>query len=393
MKPQRPSLRRLHPLAIALSGFLALGASQSQAAEPGAAHAEAPAHAPAGHAPAVHAPAAAASEAHAEPAAVQPTSGQDTISRLKAVIERHGAKGGNVSLRIGGHVIAAANSHSSEPSAGESHGSSGHKARPAKVSPRASRDYIRSRAAVLSGHAAPEAHATAGGEPHEIHWEHQGENGPQNWANLKPEFSTCATGQRQSPVHILETETIPGKAETLRFDYRPSGGSVVNNGHTVQVDLAGDNTLYVRGSAYKLIQFHFHHPAEERVNYKGFSMVAHLVHKNPEGQLAVVAVLIDPGAENALIDQVWTRMPLDVKDRVGLPAGLIDMNQILPADQRYYQFIGSLTTPPCTEGVLWLVMKQPMTVSREQLKLFTYLYPMNARPVQALNGRLVREAM
>ncbi|AOW14764.1 hypothetical protein LPB72_04535 [Hydrogenophaga crassostreae] len=387
MKPQRPPHRRIHPLALALSGCLALSANHSLAADHGAAHAEAPADKPAAHAPAP------VQETHAEPAAPQSSSGQDTISRLKAVIERHGAKGGSVSLRVGGHVIAAANSHSAAPSADEPHAASGHKTRPAKVSPKASRDYIRARAAVLSGHAAPEAHAAAGGDSHEVHWEHQGENGPQNWASLKPEFSTCATGQRQSPVHILETETMPGKAEILRFDYRPSGGSVVNNGHTVQVDLAGDNTLYVRGSAYKLIQFHFHHPAEERVNYKGFSMVAHLVHKNAEGQLAVVAVLIDPGAENALIDQVWTRMPLDVQDRVGLPAGLIDMNQILPADQRYYQFIGSLTTPPCTEGVLWLVMKQPMTVSRDQLKLFTHLYPMNARPVQALNGRLVREAL
>ena len=386
MKPKPLTVLRLPPsTALALSALLACGAVPSAfASEPAAAHAPAESHAAA--------PAPATASQAAEPA--EPAKGQDTISRLKAVIEKHGGKGGSVSLRVGGHVIAATDSASPAHVASNSHSAdSAHKPRKVKSSPSSSREYIRARAAVLSGHAAPESHAPADGDSHEVHWEHQGENGPQNWANLKPEFSTCATGQRQSPVHILETETIPGKAETLRFDYRPSGGSVVNNGHTVQVDLAGDNTLYVRGSAYKLIQFHFHHPAEERVNYKGFSMVAHLVHKNAEGQLAVVAVLIDPGAENPLVDQVWTRMPLDVKDRVGLPAGLIDMNQILPTDQRYYQFIGSLTTPPCTEGVLWLVMKQPMTVSREQLKLFTYLYPMNARPVQALNGRLVREAM
>ena len=388
------SSRRLRPLALALVGLLTLGTPTAWAnSDHGAAHTETPQPKPEAHAAsATHAEPAHAESAHAAPAATaQPTSGQDTISRLKAVIEKHGGKGGSVSLRVGGHVIAATNSHNTAPTADASHGASGHKPRPAKASPKASRDYIRARAAVLSGHAAPEAHA--GAEHQEPHWEHEGENGPQNWAKLKPEFSTCATGKRQSPVHILETDTIPGPAEVLKFDYKPSGGSVINNGHTVQVDLAGNNTLYVRGSAYKLIQFHFHHPAEERVNYKGFSMVAHLVHKNEEGQLAVVAVLIDPGTANPLIEQVWTRMPLDVNDRVGLPAGLVDMNQILPMDQRYYQFIGSLTTPPCTEGVLWLVMKQPMTVSREQLKLFTKLYPMNARPTQALNGRLVREAM
>lgn len=333
-------------------------------------------------------------DTRAAPAASNPTEGTDTIGRLKAVIERHSGKNGNVSLRVGGHVIASTRDPAAEALALNAHGGeSAHKPAKTPSSHQTSREYIRARAAVLSGHAAPEAHTPAVDQGHEVHWEHQGDNGPQNWAHLKPEFSTCATGQRQSPVHILETDTVPGKAEVLQFDYHPSGGSVVNNGHTVQVDLAGNNTLYVRGSAYKLVQFHFHHPAEERVNYKGFSMVAHLVHKNDEGQLAVVAVLIDPGVENPLIDQVWTRMPLDVNDRVGLPAGLLDMTQLLPTDQRYYQFIGSLTTPPCTEGVLWLVMKQPMTVSREQLKLFTRLYPMNARPIQALNGRLVREAM
>jgi carbonic anhydrase len=368
------------PAALTLSALLGCGvASFAAASEP---------------AP----PQAASAATHATPAApaaTEPTKGMDTISRLKAVIERHSGKTGNISLRVGGHVIAATGSHGSGTPASDEHNGDAHQPHKAKVSPQTSREYIRARAAVLSGQAAPENHALApaAGGHQEVHWAHLGENGPQNWAKLNPEFATCATGQRQSPVHILESDTMLGKAEVLKFDYQPSGGSVVNNGHTVQVDLAGHNTLYVRGSAYQLIQFHFHHPAEERVNYKGFSMVAHLVHKNAEGQLAVVAVLIDPGAENALIDRVWTHMPLDVNDRVGLPAGLIDVNQILPTDQRYYQFIGSLTTPPCTEGVLWLVMKQPMTVSREQLKLFTHLYPMNARPTQALNGRLVREAL
>ena len=388
MKLTHFAVSRLNrPVALTLSALMGCAfASTAFANEPAASHAPAVA----AHAPA---PVVTPVATHAEPATAEPPKREDTISRLKAVIEKHSGKGGSVSLRVGGHVIAATDSHSPRAVATNGHGAEdSHKPRQAKAAP-SSREYIRARAAVLSGHATPEAHAPSGGEHTEAHWEHEGENGPQNWANLKPEFSTCATGKRQSPVHILETDAMVGPAEVLKFDYKPSGGSVVNNGHTVQVDLAGNNVLYVRGSAYKLIQFHFHHPAEERVNYKGFSMVAHLVHQNAEGQLAVVAVLIDPGAANSLIEQIWTRMPLDVKDQVGLPAGLLDMNQLLPVDQRYYQFIGSLTTPPCTEGVLWLVMKQPMTVSREQLKLFTKLYPMNARPVQALNGRLVREAM
>jgi carbonic anhydrase len=167
---------------------------------------------------------------------------------------------------------------------------------------------------------------------------------------------------------------------------------VVNNGHTIQVDLYGNNSLTVRGSNYKLVQFHFHTPSEEQINYRNFAMVAHLVHKNDQGQLAVVAVLLDPGAANSLIDKVWTYMPLDAGDQVRMPLGILDMNELLPKDQRYYQFIGSLTTPPCTEGVLWMVLKQPTQLSREQLKLFTQLYPRNARPVQPTNGRAVRDA-
>ena len=167
---------------------------------------------------------------------------------------------------------------------------------------------------------------------------------------------------------------------------------VVNNGHTIQVDVVGDNSITVRGSSYKLLQFHFHHPSEERINQKVFSMVAHLVHRNAEGQLAVVAVLLDPGTANSLINKVWTYMPLDAGDKVRMPAGLLDLSELLPKDQRYYQFLGSLTTPPCTEGVLWLVLKQPTTVSPEQIKLFSQLYPRNARPVQPVNGRPIRDA-
>jgi carbonic anhydrase len=257
--------------------------------------------------------------------------------------------------------------------------------------PADSRNYIRARAAAMAGHGAESADGAAHAAG-EVHWSYAGESGPQAWGQLKSEFNVCAIGKRQSPINIEESATLQGPAEPLVFNYQPSSGTVVNNGHTIQVDLYGDNSVTVRGSNFKLVQFHFHHPSEERVNYKGFSMVAHLVHKNMEGQLAVVAVLLDPGAANALIDKVWTHMPLDAGDRVRLPTGLINMNELLPKDQRYYQFMGSLTTPPCTEGVLWMVLKQPSTVSPGQIRLFSQLFPNNARPVQAVNGRAVRDA-
>jgi carbonic anhydrase len=279
---------------------------------------------------------------------------------------------------------------------GSTHAASAHA--PA-FKPRASRDYIKAKAAALTGHEAPAIANAHDGAAHltdahgnEPHWAYEGENGPQNWGKLKPEFNVCAIGKRQSPINIEESATLQGPAEPLQFNYNPSSGSVVNNGHTIQVDVVGDNTLTVRGSVYKLVQMHFHTPSEEQVNYRNFAMVAHLVHKNNEGQLAVVAVLLDPGVVNQLINKVWTYMPLDKSDRVRMPEGLIDMNELLPKDQRYFQFIGSLTTPPCTEGVLWMVLKQPTQLSREQIRLFQQLFPNNARPIQPVNGRAVRNA-
>lgn len=261
------------------------------------------------------------------------------------------------------------------------------------VNPVDSRQYIRAKAAALAGHGTAAAVAMSGGPgAAETHWAYEGATGPQAWGTMKPEFNVCAIGKRQSPINIEEPATLQGPAEPVRFNYQPSSGTVVNNGHTIQVDLYGDNAIIVRGSEYKLIQFHFHHPSEERVNYKSFAMVAHLVHKNAEGQLAVVAVLLEPGAANALINKVWTYMPLDSGDRVRMPAGLVEMTELLPADQRYYQFMGSLTTPPCSENVLWMVLKQPQTISREQIRLFSQLFPNNARPVQPVNGRAIRNA-
>jgi carbonic anhydrase len=269
-----------------------------------------------------------------------------------------------------------------------------HSATPA-AKPTASRQYIQARAAAVAGHPtsdAPAPHASANAHGSEVHWSYEGETGPQAWGNLKPEFNVCAIGKRQSPINIEDGNTLQGPAEPIQFAYLGSNGSVVNNGHTIQVDVQGDNSITARGSSYRLLQLHFHTPSEEQINFKRFPMVAHLVHKNIEGQLAVVAVLLQEGESNAMIDKVWTYMPLDSGDRVRMPPGLLDVNELLPKDQRYYQFMGSLTTPPCTEGVLWMVLKQPVSISKAQYKLFTQLYPNNARPVQAVNGRPVREA-
>ena len=329
------------------------------------------------------------------PAAAAPQKGADaknTGEQVLAAVEAGASPKKRLTLVVNGKEKKYLTVQAAEEASVETKASAVARTAPAATTnPQASRQYIRARAAALAGNATAELATTAHGGG-DVHWSYEGDTGPQAWGNLKPEFSLCRLGKRQSPINIDDGDTLQGPAEPLLFNYQPSDGSVVNNGHTIQVDLAGDNTLTVRGSVYKLLQFHFHTPSEERINYRGFAMVAHLVHRNNEGQLAVVAVLLEAGVANELINRVWTHLPLDGGDRVRLPSSLIDLNALLPKDQRYYQFFGSLTTPPCTEGVLWMVLKQPTPVSRDQIRLFTQLFPNNARPVQPVNARPVRSA-
>lgn len=258
--------------------------------------------------------------------------------------------------------------------------------------PKASRQTIRAKAAAVARRKDPiEEIIEPARDRGELHWDYAGVNGPQAWASLKPEFVTCASGKRQSPIDIDESVTLRGPAEAIGFDYNSSSATVVNNGHTIQIDVNGNNGIQVRGSRYQLLQLHFHHPAEERINHRGFAMVAHLVHKDYLGRLAVIAVLLEPGEANPVINQFWTYMPLGPGDRVTMPIGSVDLAQLLPKDQRYYQFMGSLTTPPCSEDVLWMVLKQPVTLSSEQMRLFAQQFPNNARPVQPINGRVIRD--
>lgn len=223
---------------------------------------------------------------------------------------------------------------------------------------------------------------------HEVHWAYSGDTGPDSWGRLKPEYRQCMLGKRQSPIDIRDG--IPVELDPIAFDYRPSAFRVIDNGHTVQVNIDAGNGITVSGRRYELMQFHFHRPSEERVNGRQFEMVAHLVHKDPEGRLAVVAVLLDAGPANPVVQQVWNNLPLEKRQEQAALQPL-DLNRLLPEARQYYTYMGSLTTPPCSEGVLWLVMKQPAGVSREQIGVFSRLYPMNARPVQPASGRLIKD--
>lgn len=242
----------------------------------------------------------------------------------------------------------------------------------------------RSLAARRSSHA-----ARGNGASEHAHWGYEGVGAPENWARLSPENKRCASGLRQSPIDIRDGIRVD--LTPIQFRYQASLFSIVDNGHTVQATI-GNHRISLLGKEYPLIQFHFHRPSEERIEGKSFDMVAHLVHRADDGKLAVIAVMLETGRENPLIQTLWNHLPLEKNESVSPPATPIDLNQLLPDDRSYYTYMGSLTTPPCTEDVLWLVMKQPATISPEQLAIFSRLYPHNARPIQATNSRMIKES-
>jgi carbonic anhydrase len=236
---------------------------------------------------------------------------------------------------------------------------------------------------------ADKAAADRGPDGHAAHWSYGGAGGPETWGSLKPEFAKCSSGTRQSPIDIRGGVQVD--LDPVQFDYRPSAFRVVDNGHTVQVNLAPGNSIEVLGRRFELLQFHFHRPSEERIDGRQFDMVAHLVHQDVEGRLAVVAVLLDRGSAHPLVQSVWNNLPLEKGDEVAAKAPL-DLNQLLPQDRRYFTYMGSLTTPPCSEGGLWMVMKQPVPIAPAQIDVFSRLYPMNARPIQSASGRLIKHS-
>ncbi|BAN97697.1 hypothetical protein E05_29310 [Plautia stali symbiont] len=199
---------------------------------------------------------------------------------------------------------------------------------------------------------------------------------PQQWGDLSPDFHVCKQGVNQSPIDIRQALHASLPALTLELQARQA--AIVNNGHTVQINLQQSDTLTLDGETFTLKQFHFHTPSENLIDGKRYPLEGHFVFSDEQQQLAVVGVMFEAGAANPVL----TTLQQDV-----------DITPLLPADRRYYRFSGSLTTPPCSEGVRWLVMKQPVTASAQQLQAFSAVLGEhgNSRPVQPLNGRLVVE--
>lgn len=227
---------------------------------------------------------------------------------------------------------------------------------------------------------------TAMAENHGAHWGYTGHESPEHWGDLSSEYSICKDGRNQSPVNI--EKTIEASLPPLVFQYNKTSMDMIDNGHTVQANYDGGSTLTVNGHTFDLVQFHFHTPSENAVDGRLFPMEAHLVHADKDGNLAVVSVLFEEGASNPLLDKLWPQMPTKVGEGVKDLDMTFNVEEMLPADHSYYRFNGSLTTPPCTQGVYWFVLKTPATVSRAQVTKFnTVIGVDNNRPLQPRNAR------
>ena len=223
-----------------------------------------------------------------------------------------------------------------------------------------------------------DAHGPA--DTHAAHWDYEGAMGPENWGK---EFPTCGKGKSQAPLNIK------GPFEKVRFsiapDYKQGQLKIVNNGHTIQVNVATGSKIRIDGKPFDLLQFHFHRPSEEHIDGKPSAMVVHFVHKSPEGELAVLAVMLREGNENPGIKTLWTHAPKAAGPEV-IPDGVMfNPANLLPKEMDFFHYDGSLTTPPCTEKVKFYILKTQVNIAKEQVTDFPF--KMNARPIQPANGR------
>ena len=226
---------------------------------------------------------------------------------------------------------------------------------------------------------------------HAKHWGYMGDVAPSHWSEVKKEFNMCSEGKQQSPINVVATKDTDLKA--LDLQYKTGSSTIINNGHTIQVNIADGSVLKLDGADYKLKQFHFHVPSENNINGEKYPLEAHFVHATDDGKLAVVAVMFEEGAENPVLAKAWKKIPslkVGEEAKCGLTAD--EVKAIMPENKDYYKFMGSLTTPPCSENVKWHVYKNAMTASKEQINAFftTFSFP-NNRPVQATNDRVIED--
>lgn len=220
-------------------------------------------------------------------------------------------------------------------------------------------------------------------------WSYSGKTGPADWGNLSAEFQTCKLGMAQAPLNINTQSVEKATVGPIKTLYTPTAGEVVNNGHTIQVNLANGGQANLGGKDYKILQYHFHTPSEETLDGKAYPLNVHMVHQSSDGKLAVIGVFFKEGKENLALKDIFANLPAQ-EGKVGLKANF-DASTLLASSTSFYSYVGSLTTPPCSEGVSFYILKNPIEMSQAQLAAFQKVFPMNARPVQPLNGRKITE--
>jgi carbonic anhydrase len=262
----------------------------------------------------------------------------------------------------------------------------------------ASRRYIADRATELaaaqvlvpSALSASSASSNVGNVVTTVPWSYAGATGPQAWGQLHPSFATCASGQRQSPIALAKPPEKTGPTAFLPLGNQVFTGVLEHTGHSLELEVQGLSTLTLRGMEWDLQRVQTRYPAEERIGpAEGVVMAVDLLYRAPTSQWAVVSVPLRLGATNPFLAQLWVHLPLHAGERVPLSPGELQLYDLLPAQRHYYQYLGSLTTPPCTEGVLRLVLQTPGTVAPDQLQRLMALLPPHARPPQPLYGRQV----
>ncbi|MEQ9893271.1 carbonic anhydrase [Pectobacterium aroidearum] len=220
-----------------------------------------------------------------------------------------------------------------------------------------------------------------------VHWGYEGNGDPAHWGKLSPDFSLCETGKNQSPINIRQA--LNAQHDPLQLAFLPGTQQIINNGHTVQVNVGPGNTLELDNETFTLQQFHFHAPSENEIDGKQFPLEGHFVYKDASGALTVIALMFQEGAANPQLATAWQQIPAQVNqaEEVRTP---IAIQSLLPTSLNYYRFSGSLTTPPCSEGIRWLVLDHPVTASTEQINQFrSVMHHANNRPIQPLNGRVI----
>lgn len=222
------------------------------------------------------------------------------------------------------------------------------------------------------------------------HWSYEGSTGPDRWGDLSPEYRTCKTGKNQSPIDLSEITPDTTLPELIvNYATLPVSATMRNNTHTVQVDDNTGSTLTYQGTTYGLVQYHFHNPSEHTINGEPAAMELHLVHQDEDGNYLVVGVLFEPGEENPVLATFWDALPEhEGETTLGAEVNIAD---ILPTDGIYETYEGSLTTPPCTEGVRWIMMKTPVEMSPAQIDHYGAFLGHTARPVQQPNNRVIAE--